>query len=558
MPLSRHTAVSIATFLFLGGGLPVAEAAEPTVPALTVLVVVDQLGADFLERKSSSLSGGIARLLAEGISYRDARFGAVPTVTSCGHAALATGTYGSVHGIGGNDWFDRKLGKHVYCVEDSEHRVLGRAPLPGDGTSPAVLQVQTLADAFTAANPNSKVIAVAMKDRSAILLGGHRPTATVWLDRGRGRFNTSDYYAKTLPGWLAAENHLLAGHQANGFVWKRTAASEGLADDVDFEGTTRKLTRVFPHATRPGATPAEFGHALMIMPEADRAVLRVAQAAAQAEQLGADGAPDLLLVSLSANDYVLHAYGPDSAEAMESLASVDAGLDGFLRFLDKAVGRDRVVVALCADHGGGVAPEVSLAMGLGGGRLSPQRLEQVVEEALTARFGAKKEWLRAFTESGIYLLDDGAADFEQVKSEAARVIALEPGVAQVLRRGHPEEWLASAEGRAAARGYSRAHGGDLVVILSPHWIWTGDVAAHGSPYAYDTRVPLVIRAPGRKPKRVGRRVEPIDLPATLAALSEVPLPGTSEGQLLVEVLERDEPVRPREPPGPAAARAAGP
>lgn len=558
MPHSRQIAVSIAALLFLGGSLVAAEAAEPTVPALTVLVVVDQLGAGFLDRKSSALSGGIARLLAEGISYRDARFSAAPTVTSCGHAALATGAYGSVHGIGGNDWFDRKLGKHVYCVEDPGQRVLDRPPLPGDGTSPSLLQVETLADAFKAANPKSKVVAVAMKDRSAILLGGHRPTATVWLDRGRGRFNTSDYYAKTLPGWLAAENRLLAEHQASGFVWERTVASAGLLDDVDFEGTTRKLPRVFPHMTMPGATPAEFGHALMIMPEADRAVLRVAQAAVQAEQLGADGAPDLLLVSLSANDYILHAYGPDSAEAMESLASADAGLDEFIRFLDKTVGRARVVVALCADHGGGMAPEVSRAMGLGGGRLSPKRLEQLVEEALTAKFGAKKEWLRAFTESGIYLLDDGAADFEQVKAEAARVIALEPGVAQVLRRGHPEEWLASAEGRAAARGYSRAQGGDLVVILSPYWIWTGDVAAHGTPYAYDTRVPLVIRAPGRKPRRVGRRVDPIDLPATLAALSEVPVPGTSEGQLLVEVLERDEPVRPLEPAGPPAARAAGP
>ncbi len=515
--------------------LTAAPTTPPPPPALTVLVVVDQLAADVFDQKAPKLTGGLGRLWREGVWYRDARYTATPTVTSCGHAALSTGTYGSVHGIGGNTWFDREQGTTVYCAEDAAHHVLGRPQAPHDGTSAKNLLAPTLADSFKAASPKSKVVAIAVKDRSAILLAGHRADAAVWFDRSQGRFSTSDYYGAKVPEWASEENRRLAEYQKSGYAWVRTAASAGIEDDQPFEGTTRGTSRVFPHLVPATQQSGQFSHHFVITPEADRSVLRLAKAAVEAEGLGADEVPDLLLVSLSAHDFVLHSYGPDSAEAAEALDEEDRGLEELLRYLEEKVGRERLVVAVTADHGGDSAPEILQARGQAAGRVSNEGVKKAVEAALAAKFG-KKEWLRASTESGLYLLDDGKADFEQVKLEAAKAVAKVPGVAQVLRRGHPEEWLGTAGGRAALKGYHAAEGGDLLVLLRPGWIWEGDVAAHCTAYAYDARVPVVIRAPGVEPRQVARRVDPIDLTSTLAALARVPPPGASEGELLGEVL----------------------
>ncbi|MFN7135231.1 MAG: alkaline phosphatase family protein, partial [Myxococcales bacterium] len=242
------------------------------------------------------------------------------------------------------------------------------------------------------------------------------------------------------------------------------------------------------------------------------------------------------LVSLSGNDLLLHNFGPDSAEAAESMAALDAGIGELLAMLDRTVGRERYVFALTADHGGGPAIEVAQARGLGGGRMDLKKMKAQLDAKLSAKFGGR-EWVQAFTESGIYLREDGGADPDAVRAEAAKALLAMEGVVQVFRRGAPAEWQQTSEGRAAARGYSARHGGDLVAALAPYWIWEEDCASHGSGYAYDTRVPVLVRGPGVQGARFGRRVDPIDLPVTLAALAGLPPPGAAEGEVLREVFD---------------------
>jgi arylsulfatase A-like enzyme len=293
----------------------------------------------------------------------------------------------------------------------------------------------------------------------------------------------------------------------------------------------------FPHRIAPEPKAEQFSRKLLTTPEADRHLLKLARAAVEAEGLGADDHPDFLAISLSGNDYLLHRYGGGTAEAAESLAAIDAELGGFLAFLEKKMKRDRLVVALVADHGS-ITPGEAKRLGLRAGHVHPEELKAHLETTLSDKLGKKQPWVQAITDAGIYLLEDAAIDFERVKVIAAEALLREEGVAEVYRRGHLEDWLGTAAGRAALRGYNQKTGGDLVVSLVPSWVWDDEVASHGSPYAYDTRVPMMIRAPGRGAQRVSRRVDPIDLPGTLAALNGMPPPGASEGELLHEAVLR--------------------
>lgn len=484
-------------------------------PRLGVVIVVDQLGADTFRARLPEATGGFKRLASEGYRFFEARYEAVPTITSVGHATLLTGAYGEVHGIVSNDWLDVASGKPRLSTEDPAFQVLGRESHRRDGTSPNSLRVPTLADAVRRSNEKALALSVSAKDRSAILCAG-RAGLAVWFDAELPFFTTSTFYAKELPGFLKPVNERLAKMVAAGtFAWGLPAG-----------GITGKSPRL-PSRTDDSEPFAERREIQALI---DAAEVDVALEGVKALGLGKDDVPDLLTISFSGHDRIGHEYGPDSQESRDEFAVVDREIGRLLAELDKLVGKGRYVVAFSSDHGVAPLPELSLARGLDAGRIdmkgARERLDQLLDEKL-----GKQDWFIGSKTPGLTLApalrEKALTQFEALRATAKAL----PGIEDLLRTAHPHGPWAALVTRGAYEGRSP----DLFIVSRPNWTYgTVDKTGHASPYLYDRAVPLIFFGAGVK-KGQGGVTEPIHLAPTLAALLNVSPPAGAQGRPLVEV-----------------------
>ena len=344
--------------LFLAAVLCSAPVFSAERPRLGVLLVVDQLSVAHFDARLPGATGGFRRLVAEGFRFRDARNRGAPALTALGHATIATGAYASVHGIVGNDWYDAALKRPVYVCEDPRYRILGREPVPGDGTAPSRMRAGTLGDALKAAYPEAKTVAIAGKDRAAMLLVGFSANAAVWMDHVVPRFTSSNVYGSALPAWVEPVNERLATVMTAGMQWSLPRGGFTGASPPAWATDVFGFGRSFPHVVNPKASALEQTEQILHTPLINDCLVDLALAAVQAEKLGADDVPDLLTVSFSTFDKVLHAFGPDSPEAAAVFSELDAQLTRLLAGLDQRVGKGKYVVALTADHGGMNVAEV--------------------------------------------------------------------------------------------------------------------------------------------------------------------------------------------------------
>jgi hypothetical protein len=183
-------------------------------PRLLVLVVVDQLRADYLTRFDAHWRAGFRTLLDEGAVFENTAYPYLNTVTCAGHATIGTGTFPSTHGMTGNAWWDRDHERSVACTADPDARTIVLAPpevqeaaSPSSDTSGSAdeapwgdsawrLMVPTLADELRAQRPGARVVSLSLKARSAIGMAGHGGDAVLWFDADARSFVTSSAYAK--------------------------------------------------------------------------------------------------------------------------------------------------------------------------------------------------------------------------------------------------------------------------------------------------------------------------------------------------------------------------
>ena len=488
--------------------------AAPPRPAVVLLVAVDQFRYDFLPRFDAEYTGGLRTLLDEGASFVDAHLEHYPTVTAVGHATMMSGATPALSGIIGNDWYDRETGKQVTSVSDPGRTLLGAQ---GDASSPHRLLVSTLGDELKrSGSPESKVFGVSLKDRSAILPAGRMADAAFWYHDDTGAFVSSDYYFPQLPAWVQAFNE--AGH-ANAFA-----------------GRTWVGERVLP------ADPGErLNAAVYNTPFGNDLLELFAEELIRAERLGQRGVTDVLAISFSSNDAVGHTYGPDSPEAHAASINVDRAMGRLFAALDAAVGMDRVLVVMTADHSVSPLPELLESQKLPGGRVRGDFFA-LARQALEARYGPG-EWIQATAGSSPYFNYQLMAERRVDRSEAERVVATamrdHPQVARVYTRqqildGRPAYDVIDAR---VLRSFHPRRSGDLEIVLDPFWIRGGSGATHGSPYNYDTHIPLVFMGAGIRPGRQYRAVALNDAAPTLAALLDIEVPSGSVGRILHEIIE---------------------
>jgi hypothetical protein len=481
-------------------------------PRLVLLIAVDQLRHDYLTRFRDSFTGGFRQLLTQGADFTNAYLEHYPSVTAVGHSTMLSGAPPSMSGIIGNDWYDRDEKKNVTSVSDPA--VTGLAGVAA--ASPHRLLVSTLGDELKMAGRGSRVIGLSLKDRSAILSVGRMADGAYWYDTGSGAFGSSTWYAPDLPGWVKEFN---ARHIADGYAGKTWVG-----------GTLPTVG--------PKLYDAVFGS-----PFGNELLADLAEAALTAEKLGTHETTDLLSVSFSSNDSVGHTKGPDSPEVAEMTKRTDVVLARLLAAVDQKIGLGRTLVILTADHGVAPLPEVMATRRMPAGRLLRKDLVDRVEAALTSAYGSGT-WIEGRAGSSLYLnralIKDRKLDSRLVEETAARAAESIPHVyraftrEQLFRGDVPRNPWTS---RLLA-GFNPERSGDVEILLEPYWIGQEKDASHGTPYSYDTHIPLVFMGPGLRPGRYDAAVAMNDIAPTLATMLDVETPSGSSGRVLVEMLGR--------------------
>lgn len=516
-------------------------AVRPRGPSLVVLISVDQMRGDYIDRYQHQWSKGLKRLITEGAWFRQADYPYYNNVTCPGHASISTGTVPAVHGMVLNEWWQRDNSRLWSCTADeAEKLVTYGSPVKGVGHSARQLMSTTLADEMRLQGAHApRVVGISLKARSAITLAGHKPDAVIWLDEADGEWVTSTAFNPAPVRYFA---DYISKHPLRGEMGRRWDRSLPLDQYVyDYSSSNRRrialVTREFPHTVK--GTGAEVGGAFTdaweSSPFSDRYLNALALAAIDGLKLGRGPGADFLGISYSALDKVGHDFGPDSHEVQDVLIHLDAELGRLLDKLDRDVGRGHYVVGLSADHGVAPVPERVKAQGFEAGRISTVAVGRAIDEVLARELGGGPYRTRViyndvYFNDGVYLkLSQNPKAMEAVLDTIRRT----EGVWRVYRK----EQLSATDPltRPAALSHYEGRSGDIKMLGRAYWITSASTTTHGTGHRYDTRVPVVLFGYGIKPGQYLEPAAPIDIAPTLAFLTGVTL-ADAMGRVLAEAL----------------------
>ena len=522
MPVNRRIRV-ILSFL-ITSALWAAPPEAPRKPRLVVAVIIDQFRYDYLLRFRSEYHAGLARLLDRAAVFTDAHYLHAATVTAVGHSTFLSGAPPSVSGIIGNEWYDRGAGRTVTSVFDPETKLVGGIP-NAPGSSPRRLLVSTVPDEVKMQGLESRTIGISIKDRSAILPAGHMADAAYWYDTDSSSWVTSTYYRGDLPEWVKKVN---SEHPARRFVGARW-----LPFDAKDESAP-------PFCTMVAGTDVRYCGNLEATPWGNEMIEELAERAMVSENLGHHPGIDFLTVSFSSNDYVGHAVGPDDPAVRDISIRTDVLLGKLFDFVEQQAGAGNTLIVLSADHGVAPVPEVNSARKMPGGRLDRDALNRTITEALTKRFGPGA-WL--VPGSPAYLNLKLVSSLKLNLAEVEHVAAAAAAGVDHIARVYTAQDLASgavqqdAISRAFTLSFYGPRSGDLFILQEPYYLFESTGTSHGTPYTYDTHVPVLFWGPGIKPGTYSGSIAVNDIAPTLAALLGTTEPSGSIGRVLREMIQ---------------------
>ncbi|MFZ3483262.1 alkaline phosphatase family protein [Sphingomonas sp. 3-13AW] len=504
-----------------------AAPAPTTRPKLIVAISVDQFSADLFAQYRNSFSGGFARLL-EGQVFPSGYQSHAATETCPGHATILTGSRPYRTGIVANDWWDQKAGrpdKKIYCSEDET--------VPGSTSdnytvSDRHLKVPTLGERMKNANPATRVVSVAGKDRAAVMMGGHK-VDELWWWGGKGFVS---YAGRKMPAVVQRANAAVAAQIATAQpALELPAMCQSRAIPIQ-AGERTVGTGRFERAA--GDT-----NAFRRSPEFDGAVLALAAGLVQDMKLGQGPTTDIISVGASATDYVGHGFGTEGSEMCLQMLALDRSLGDFFAVLD-ATGVDYQVV-LTADHGGQDLAERHAQHAMPDAQRQDGALRaREIGAAIGRKLGISGPVLFGGVNGDFwYDIKLTASQRAAVEREAIALLSANPQVQAVFTRaqilatpmpGHsdPQTWSLLERARAS---FDPARSGDLVVPLKPRVTPApapigSTVASHGSIWDYDRRVPMLFWRKGTPGFEQPFGVETVDILPTLAALIRLPVPAS--------------------------------
>jgi predicted AlkP superfamily pyrophosphatase or phosphodiesterase len=545
----------LAAMLLLIAGQAAAEA-----PRLVLQITVDGLRGDLIGRYAENYGKvGFNYLLNEGVVYRNAHYLHANTETIVGHTTLATGATPAVHGMVGNVWYHSDSGELGYNIEDAEAPLIptrqdsaeGAQVDPAQkrarsaGRSPRAILAPTFSDTLMmASDGQAKIFGISGKDRSAVAMAGKTGTA-YWYSTNNGDFQSSTYYMDDYPDWVTNWNGQRKAAQLGDKQWELLLAPEkyrpGRRDDRPYEVDLKGYSRTFPHPFGPTEHPLFFTR-VMVSPEGDRLLLDFSKRLIEAEQIGQDEITDYLSISFSGVDAVNHFFGPASLENEDVMLQLDRTLADLFKFIDKQIGLENTLIVFSADHGMAEMPEYATELGYDAGRLYSDEVLAMAKESSTALFGSGtlvKDFFRPYLYLNGDAIKEKGLDQNTVATALAFELAKEPGIGGAIPGAGFEQGSASGAAAAVQRNHHPQRAGDIYIFQQPYWFMfdRGPVAAmHGSPWSYDTHVPIIFVGKGINAAAVERLVHPIDVAPTLSALLNLSPPAAAEGTALSEVV----------------------
>jgi predicted AlkP superfamily pyrophosphatase or phosphodiesterase len=526
---------------------------SPQRPKLVVLLVVDQMRGDYIDKFRGQWTGGLKRLVDEGAWFREAAYPYAATETCVGHATISTGALPATHGMIANAWWDRETQKMVTCTADPNAKNSGYAGATAKGGDTAwrMLLPSFAEELKFQTGGATRVVTFSLKARAAITMAGHKADAATWFDNG-GWMTSTAYGTMPFVEDFVKARPVKADY---GKTWNLSLPESAYWYDEKATGAGPPTGwgPAFPHSLRGkdgAAEPdAEFYEQWASSPFADTYLTRLAETAIDQLGLGKSGATDFLGVGYSSVDYVGHEFGPRSREIQDILITLDKDLGELFTHLDKKVGRGNYVVAFSADHGVVPIPEDMTKTGADAGILHVSELQEKIEKSLEP-FNFPKPAVARIANSdlyfapGVYDRMKDVGDALQAVSDAA---LSQPGVAAVY-------WAEEVQGRPAtqnpiraafADSYFAGRSGDLFIVPKPYWLVDGTPVGktrtygtgHGTPYYYDQHVPILLMGYGIQPGDYDRDVTPADIAPTLATLCGITL-ATNDGHVLAEALAK--------------------
>lgn len=520
-------------------------------PKLVVLIVVDQMRGDYVDKFRDQWTGGLRRLVDEGAWFRNAAYPYANTETCVGHATISTGALPTTHGMISNSWWDRDAQKMVTCTSDPKvkNSAYGGAKAKGGDSAWRMLVPAFAEELRFQSGQGTRVVTFSLKARTAITMAGHKADAATWFDSGS--WITSDAYTNQpfVESYVTA--HPMSADY--GKIWNLSLPEASYFYEPKAFGAfpPEGWDLSFPHVLRgkaAGNTPdEEFYEQWASSPFADTYLTQLAETSVDSLSLGQGRSTDLLGISYSSVDYVGHAFGPRSREIQEILVGLDRDLGELFGYLDTKVGRGKYVVALSADHGVVPIPEDMARTGVDSGVLVVPELQDKIEKAL-AGFDFPKPAIARMAESTVYF---APGVYEKLKHDLAAMQAVmaaarsQPGVAAIYSAEDLADRPATQSPirNAEADSYFPGRSGDLFIVPKPYWLVDGLRSpanrgygtGHGTPYNYDQHVPILLMGFGIKPGEYHNEVTPADIAPTLASLCGITL-AVRDGHVLAPAL----------------------
>ena len=518
-------------------------------PKLVVGIVIDQMRYDYLKRFDKKYgNNGFKRLIKNGYMLNNAQYNYIPTYTAVGHTSIYTGTTPSYHGIISNNWYDKKLKKSIYCVDDDTYQTVGADK--GGSKSPYRMKTTTITDQLhLAQNMKGKTIGISLKDRAAILPAGHTANAAYWFEGEQtGEFISSTYYMKKLPKWVKYFNNSGIAKKYLNTIWvtKYPIASytESITDNNPYEGLFRgEKSPTFPHDI-PKLQALNGGYDIIkATPQGNSILEKFAEATITGEHLGQSAYTDFLAISFSSTDYIGHRYGVDSKEVEDAYIRLDKNIADLLSFLDAKVGKDNYTLFLTADHAAVHAPSYLESIKIPAGYISRKKFANRVNEIISSNFHVTG-LVENISNYQIFLNHQKIKSLGLSVHKIAQVLADElitfDGIYKTVT-AKTMQTTRFGDGilRLLQNGYNQKYSGDVLLIPTPATIeYPHFGSTHGSGYNYDTHVPLIFYGNGINKGYSNTYYPIIDIAPTLSVLLGIEFPDGNTGRVINEVLKR--------------------
>jgi predicted AlkP superfamily pyrophosphatase or phosphodiesterase len=515
-------------------------------PKLVVGIVVDQMKMEYLYRFANDFSdNGFKKLMNKGFTFHNMHYNYMPTYTAPGHAAIFTGALPNVNGIIGNDWFNKAIGKEIYCTDDESVTTLVEGTESEGKMSPKNLFSTTITDELKlSTNFKSKVIGISIKDRGAILPAGHFADWAFWYTN-TGNFISSSFYGKKLPDWATQfngeKNYLKYIEKGWDLLKPKETYNESLNDNNPYEGKLFKKTPFFPYDMKEMFNNNDAG-ILRTTPYGNNLVADFAKKAIENEKMGADEITDFLTMSFSSTDYVGHVLGPRSIELQDTYLRLDETIADFLTYLDDKVGKGQYLVFLTADHAGAENATYLKDNKYAVESLNSKNLKQSIIEFSQKTFG--ENVLLDYSNFNVFI------NKEKVKQKGLELNKVKQQLKEFLMTQHfisnaftEEEIQNSGTNNSmlqfVANGYDPKQNGELVLLFKPGFMeYSSTGTTHGSPYSYDTHVPCLFYGWNIKYGESFNKKTITQIAPTLAQKLRITMPNGTQSEVLEEVLTK--------------------